>query len=489
MSEEVAYMPTILQQKLLSILFVPSCILSMIGSGFIIKNIREEGKRTPYRSIMLWTSICDIIASIGIFMQPFLPPANRPDTYVWAIGNDASCNFLGFITQFAFSAHMYAGLLSYYFLMTVRHGVKQHEFAKKLPYIHGFIITWSVATGIAGIFLKAYGPTGAATACWVAGDLCEGDGCPNTSLIGYSFGGFAFLSLFSIIVNNFLLYRFVRATVLQGQKRGMKAEEELRNYRRPEEEDDAKSTFTEFGVRSVAPGKKPTFFRAGSSMDDDSTVKPKNKPKSFLRSSDKQWKRVQEVGKQSLLYVGAYFFCSMWPIGIQVLDNRDYEYNKNAAYVFLPLLIGQSILLPLMGFFSCIIYFRPTFGRVKKKFPNESKMWCVKRTLFGGSIKPMNRNNTQNNTASSGNGSFLPPPTSTLRVNFAGQINMSTLGPGNSMADYSEVDEDKKFSVHLEEDESGDIDEDGKEETDAIAGDTEKTAQSVETFEAKNEEP
>ena len=88
-------MPAIWQQKMLSILFLPPCILSIIGSSFIIKNIREEGKQTPYRSIMLWTSICDIIASAGIFLQPFLPPANRPDTYVWAFGNDASCNALG----------------------------------------------------------------------------------------------------------------------------------------------------------------------------------------------------------------------------------------------------------------------------------------------------------------------------------------------------------------------------------------------------------
>mmetsp|Transcript_13916 Transcript_13916/g.33643 ORF Transcript_13916/g.33643 Transcript_13916/m.33643 type:complete len:496 (+) Transcript_13916:51-1538(+) len=495
MSEEVAYMPAIWQQKLLSILFLPSCILSVIGSAFIIRNIREEGKRTPYRSIMLWTSICDIIASAGIFLQPFLPPANRPDTYVWAFGNDASCNALGFVTQFAFSAHMYAGLLSYYFLMTVRHGVKQHEFAKKLPYIHGFIITWSIGTGIAGIFLEAYGPTGSATACWVAGDLCEGDSCPNTSLIGYTFGGFAFVSLISIIVNNFLLYRFVRATVLQGQKRGMRAEEELRNYRRPEVEDDAKSTFTEFGVRSVAPGKYSEISSERSRMAEDSSntltlSKAKPKPKTVLRSSDKQWKRVREVGKQSLLYVSAYFFCSMWPIGIQVLDNRDYEYNKNAPYIFLPLLIGQSILLPLMGFFNCIIYFRPTFGRMRTKFPKESKVWCARRTLFGGSIKPTVRNTTPTNTAWSGNGS-LPPPTSTLRVNFAGQIGMSTLGPGDSMLDNNSVAEDRDLSVHAEE-ESADITEDDKKgEKDLTAGSEENAFHSsvLETTEEEKEEP
>ncbi|KAL3941329.1 MAG: hypothetical protein SGBAC_004303 [Bacillariaceae sp.] len=486
MSEEVAYMPTIWQQKMLSILFLPSCILSVIGSACIIRNIREEGKRTPYRSIMIWTSICDIIASTGIFFQPFLPPANRPDTYVWAFGNNASCNALGFVTQFAFSAHMYAGLLSYYFLMTVRHGVKQHEFAKKLPYIHGFIIFWSVATGIAGIFLEAYGPTGAATACWVAGDLCEGDGCPNTSLIGYTFGGFAFISLISIVVNNFLLYRFVRATVLQGQKRGIKAEEELRNYRRPETEEDGKSVFTEFGVRSVAPGREAGNTKADRSEDSCSFLtspKPK-KPKSVLRSSDKQWKRVQEVGKQSLFYVGAYFFCSLWPIGIQVLDNRDYEYNKNAAYIFLPLLVGQSILLPLMGFFNCIIYFRPTFQRVKKKFPNESKAWFVKRTIFGDNIKPTVRKITFINSGLSANGS-LPPPTSTLRVNFAGQIKMSTLGPGDSMDDFSEVPE---LSVHVEE-ESADITvADKKGEKDCDANAEEIASESIATIEEKKEE-
>jgi len=491
MSEAVAYMPTIWQQKLLSILFLPSCTLSIIGSAFIIRNIRKEGKQTPYRSIMLWTSICDIIASAGIFLQPFLPPANRPDTYVWAFGNDASCNALGFVTQFAFSAHMYAGLLSYYFLMTVRHGVKQHEFAKKLPYIHGFIISWSIATGIAGIFLGAYGPTGSATACWVAGDLCE-DGCPNTDLIGFTFGGFAFVSLISIIVNNFLLYRFVRATVLQGQKRGMRAEEELRNYRRPEVEDDAKSTFTERVARSVAPGKYSGMSKGRSPMAQGSASnqmlpRAKPKPKSVLRSSDNQWNRVRQVGKQSLLYVSAYFFCSMWPFCIQVLDNRDYEYNKNAPYIFLPLLIGQSVLQPLMGFFNCMIYFRPTFGRVRRKFPKETKVWRSKRALFGEPIKPTVRNTSPTNTAWSGNGS-LPPPTSTLRVNFAGQIGMSTLGPGDSMLDNNSVAEDRDLSVHVEEQDT-DITEDDKEgEKDLTSSTEESIFQSVETTEVKKEE-
>jgi len=159
-----------------------------------------------------------------------------------------------------------------------------------------------------------------------------------------------------------------------------------------------------------------------------------------------QWRRVREVGKQSLLYVGAYFCCNICPIAIQVLDNRNYEYNKNAVYAFLPLLIGQSILTPLMGFFNCIIYFRPTFGRVRKKFPTESKIWCVKKTMFGQSI---------NNSASTRAIPFSRPNWA-LRVDFAGDIQVSAL---HSLEDSSSVVErDNNLTFHANETETTNVD-------------------------------
>jgi len=446
-------MPTIWQQKLLSILFLPSSIISIIGSLLIIRNIRQERRRTPYRSILLGTSICDIIATAGVFMQSFLPPANRPDTYVWAFGNDASCGALGAITQFSISAHIYAGVLSYYFLLTVRYGVKQRSFTKAMPYIHGSIITWSIVTSIIGLLVGAYGPSGAIPTCWVAGDGCEEDDCPPTTLIGLIFGTPAPLSLMSISVNNFLLYRFVRQTVMEGQKRGMRAEQELQNYRRPPNDDttnddttnDERPHSSEFDVRSVASAEASN---RASFLSQVTILTPTPKPKTVLRSSDKQWKKVQEVGKQSMLYVCVYLFCTGSSVSLQILDNRDYEYKKNAVYVFLPLLICQSIFLPLMGSFTCCIYFRPTYGRVRKKFPNQSRKWWIRRTLIGNSVKPVVH--TTPNIASGGNDS-LCSPTSILRVNFSGRVQrMSTLGPGYSVPDFSlipEVDESSP-SVH-----------------------------------------
>ena len=79
-----------------------------------------------------------------------------------------------------------------------------------------------------------------------------------------------------------------------------------------------------------------------------------NKPNSVLRSSDKQWKRVKEVGTQSFLYVGSYFLCMIWTIIKQSLDGQDFDNVEGSGSVFLPLLILQSIFLPIQGFFRYV---------------------------------------------------------------------------------------------------------------------------------------
>lgn len=114
-----------------------------------------------------------------------------------------------------------------------------------------------------------------------------------------------------------------------------------------------------------------------------------HKKGSVLRSSDKEWKRVREVGKQSFLYVGAYSLSFGWTFVVNYMDSSNYEYNEDAGSYFRPLLVGQSILLPTMGFFNCCIYFRPKVLASCRQFPNESKAWWIRRAIHGDSVKPI----------------------------------------------------------------------------------------------------
>ena len=113
MSEEASrdyndiYVPTIPQQRIISLLILPFCLLSFLGSSAIIRYILKDKKRSSYRRIMLAISVCDMIATVGYSLQSFLGPADSIRPYVYYMGNDTTCTALGAITQFSWSTHLY----------------------------------------------------------------------------------------------------------------------------------------------------------------------------------------------------------------------------------------------------------------------------------------------------------------------------------------------------------------------------------------------
>eukprot|EP00980_Cylindrotheca_fusiformis_P022023 scaffold8910_cov102-Cylindrotheca_fusiformis.AAC.2 len=442
--EATPYVPTSAQQKYLSLGILLPSLLSIVGSILIILHIRQEKRKTPYRSILYWLSLCDVVNSTSLIFQPYLTPAEVDDAWVWSVGNDATCNMLGALTQFGFSAQLYSGLLSFYFLLTVRFGVKEKTFGKALPYCHGIILLWSVTTAITGIVIGVYGPIGVGPGCWVAGDNECVENCIH-GLVGWIIGGIpSMLMLLSITVNNLLLYFHVRRTIAEGQRRALEAETRLTMYGNQVELEKKRSTTGPESAWRAELGMTKAGSVGGNWRSDISVTS--GKAKSVLRSSDKQWKLVREVGKQSFLYVGAYFLCYVWSYGITGLDSQQYEYEPGIGKVFLPLLILQSIFLPAQGFFNAIIFFRPKYIKNREEFPNESRRWIMQRTVFGKKVLPayaLPAHSTPLETDP--NRTNVPP---TLRINCAGQmVAMSTLG----RADCSE-DDGSRIDEHVEED-------------------------------------
>jgi amino acid transporter len=185
--EEYSYMPSRSQQVAISAAQLSTSLLSLVGSSLIIHNVRRIKKKTPYRRILLALSACDIISTIGWLMQPFLTPRNAPDPWVWAIGNDATCVMLGALSQFGFSAHWYSGMLSFYFLLKVKFGMREKTFELKYErWIHASIILFSISTAIAGIFLGVFRPMIVAPGCWVSAppEGCS-EQCPEERLLGF----------------------------------------------------------------------------------------------------------------------------------------------------------------------------------------------------------------------------------------------------------------------------------------------------------------
>ena len=135
------------QEKILSLLYVFSGALSAVGSSTIVyKVLKNRRKATPYDRLMLGLSSCDLVASLNYMWMPFLLPEDT-SLRVWARGTDTTCTMIGFFTQFSFAAIFYNCILSFYYLLTVRFGVKRQEFSKRYePYFHTFTLFFFTAT-------------------------------------------------------------------------------------------------------------------------------------------------------------------------------------------------------------------------------------------------------------------------------------------------------------------------------------------------------
>lgn len=156
------------QEKVLSLLYVISSFLSIVGSATIIYKVLSDRRHaTSYDRLMLGLSTCDLIASVGYALNPFLLPRDT-SIRVWAVGSDASCTFLGFMTQFGFSAVLYNAFLSFYYLFTVRYGIERRRFAKRYEaWLHAITFIFSLTTASVGGAMGFYSEVQVGFGCWV----------------------------------------------------------------------------------------------------------------------------------------------------------------------------------------------------------------------------------------------------------------------------------------------------------------------------------
>jgi hypothetical protein len=372
---------------MISLLVIPPSILSFIGSSLIIYHVRHDKKKTPYRRLLLALSFCDIISTIVWLSQPYLEASDAINSYVWTFGNDATCTVLGFLTQFTITSHLYSAALSIYFLLSIRFGVREATFAKKYErWMHVVIILFGLATAITGVVMGMFHVSHVGPGCWVShppeGDVCANDSC-GAEKMAWIFAGIpTVLVLLCIAVNNLLLYCHVRATVMQGQKRAVENEERLSIYSKDESQ-----IFRNDSTKKNASSERTTNNSASSGR----TTNNSSRRTSVLQSSDKQRKRVRDVGTQSFLYVGAYLLCFVWSMAKQILDGQGFDQIPGSGAYFLPLLVLQSIFLPAQGLFNAVIFFRLTYNQSRTKYPNETRLWSMKRAIFGATIKPLSR--------------------------------------------------------------------------------------------------
>ena len=154
------------QQKALALITILPSLLSAWGSANIIYMFFTSKNRSSYRRIMFGLSCGDFIASLLLIFQPFLVPQETSHK-VWAIGTEASCDVMGFFQQLSFTSVWDNGMLSFYFLLMLRFGVKDRAFKHKYePWMHLACIGYPLITAATGAKIGLYNELDFGDGCW-----------------------------------------------------------------------------------------------------------------------------------------------------------------------------------------------------------------------------------------------------------------------------------------------------------------------------------
>eukprot|EP00980_Cylindrotheca_fusiformis_P012447 scaffold3054_cov129-Cylindrotheca_fusiformis.AAC.11 len=330
------------QQKALAILPIPSAVLSIFGSCIIIfvaVRTRKKQSWTPYTRLLVAMSVSDILFSATMAVANFLRPRDT-SWRIWAFGNDATCNVVGFMNQLSTAAIFYNGMLSFYFLLTARFGIKNDYVARRIePVMHFIAICYPLVTATVAAVEGVYGEMSVnALVCWVVrypkncGDEPGQERCVSF-LVGWLFYGVPVVAtLAALVVNNLIIIVSVRK-----ETRAPRGKTQRRN----------------------------------------------------VSSRQRQQSRLKLVRSQATLYVASFVTCIMWSGILNSAETlvESEEEEKEMMAKFFPISVIQAILLPLQGLFNMVVYVRPKYFKVKHDFPKETKTWAIKRAVFGECVK------------------------------------------------------------------------------------------------------
>ncbi|CAJ1970331.1 unnamed protein product [Cylindrotheca closterium] len=202
------------QESVIALLPILPSLLSIAGSLCIIRLVHRKKYRAPYRRLLFGMSVYDVFSSLFVPLQSFLVD-KETSRRRFAVGNEATCNFLGWGFQATCGCFLYFGALSTYYLMVVRFGVKDEYFARRIePFIHGFIILFSIITAFVALGKNLYGEQEIGAGCYLTpNESCDAACIANLALI---LTGIPYVfTLFLVLGNNLTIYCHVRRTVRQ----------------------------------------------------------------------------------------------------------------------------------------------------------------------------------------------------------------------------------------------------------------------------------
>ncbi|CAJ1951372.1 unnamed protein product [Cylindrotheca closterium] len=358
------------QEAVVAFLPILPSLLSIAGSVCIIRLVHRKKYRAPYRRLLFGLSAYDVFSSLFVPLQSFLVD-KETSRRRFAVGNEATCNFLGWGFQASCGCFLYFGALSTYYLMVVRFGVKDEYFARRIePFMHGFIILYSLGTAFAALGENLYGEQEIGAGCHLApNESCDSACIANLALILIGIPYVFILVL--VLANNLTIYCYVRRTVRQYVKNSQdRAEQNL-----------SSGLVADPNVASNRDGSvdldKPI----------EETAAVSSKVKTKIAEVENQQKQVQLVRTQSILYSAAFILAYMWTLilraAISYTEGEPGPEMEADLYLFM---VFRAIFTPSMGFWSFFIYIRPRYLQLRRQ-TKESRLQTLVRVMQDDDIR------------------------------------------------------------------------------------------------------
>ena len=350
-------------------------LLSLTASSTIVHMIRfsPRGLKSPYSRIIFGLSIGDIIQSLGILLGVFAVPRDTPESPM-ALGNQATCNYTGFLLLVGILVTVfYLLFLIYFFWRRVKHKVSPQKFAYgEERYLH--ILCWvlSLAYGIVAVASKAVNPTRYGSTCVVTSkpfgcgvgqeddeDYLE---CTRGEVSGPKMGritsgilGVCLLGLFALLASITCHVYAIERTLSAPESTSRRRDGDGQQGNSQEEESEEQGTNQE----AVA-------------TDNESEKQEMERTESLTRSSM----------NQSILYILSFIMTFAMPFAFLAAPGF-----RNDHYEVI--LWSVSTLLPAYGIFLILIYTRPKIQILQKMFPKASWRLCFSVVVFsGGEVPP-----------------------------------------------------------------------------------------------------
>jgi len=377
------------QKTILDILPIPSAVLSIFGSSIIIYMAylsRKSRPWTPYNRLLVGMSVFDIITSIALASAAFSNPKETSNKAL-AMGNDSTCSAMGFFNQISYSGTLYNASLSFYFLFTARFGMKNAQIARRIePTMHIFNVGFPLITGFIGLFVGVYGEPEVGVGCWVnrypkrCGYGPDGTDEPCLSvMISWVFGAWVAMgTLVALIVNNFVIWIFVRRKIKKG----------LNGRVRPSGLSSGGSLDLDEDNKGTSQSSFASSLRTRTNLERSSSqhsLVPMNRD-----TVAAQRRRLRLVSSQAFLFVASYIVCSASTYLLRYFESTSTSYvmEMELPYHNYILMVLQAVFLPLQGLFNMLVYVRPKYLKSKIEFPNESKSWAFHRAIRGSKVEP-----------------------------------------------------------------------------------------------------